>query len=144
MYFQDYDETVPLLYQATKADGSDAVTWQDTVQPYVKSYGLVFCPDNFFRKQDHTQYYDYFTNYGIMGSISIINEGQGTSYSAWRTRTKPWFQKFCPPDINYNGLGGGFDAVPWFTSAPMSNTSTALITSISIGNPNNKDIIINK
>src|SRR5580658_4337487 len=47
MYIQDYDETIPLLDGSNPGDnGSHVVVWQDTVQPYIKNYGVVFCPDN--------------------------------------------------------------------------------------------------
>ena len=40
MYVQDYDETTPL--QKSNADGS---YWYVLIQPYVKNWGLMLCPD---------------------------------------------------------------------------------------------------
>src|ERR1700689_2711378 len=45
MYIQDYDETIPLL-SGSNPNGTGVVTWQDTVQPYIKNYAICFCPDN--------------------------------------------------------------------------------------------------
>ncbi len=58
MYVQDYDESFPLSF--TPVVTSDAATfawngptvkstaaWQNVVQPYIKSYQLMICPDSF-------------------------------------------------------------------------------------------------
>lgn len=45
MYAQDYDETVPLAYRQDDPN-TLGQTWQDTVQPYLKSYNLLLCPNN--------------------------------------------------------------------------------------------------
>ncbi len=45
MYSQDYDETVCLLLRRDSADAAP-VTWQDTLQPYMKSYAMLKCPDS--------------------------------------------------------------------------------------------------
>src|SRR5689334_2904246 len=43
MYVQDYDETTPLQRSADTASGRPY--WYVLIQPYVKNWGLMLCPD---------------------------------------------------------------------------------------------------
>lgn len=42
-YSQDYDEKMPFSYLYL-TPGADLVWWEDTIQPYVKSYQIMVCP----------------------------------------------------------------------------------------------------
>ena len=104
MYIQDYDEAIPLT-ASSPSDGSNFYVWQDTVQPYAKSYNIVLCPDSpgSWQNPDRNADYKYWCHYGLMGKAQI----QG--FSNWITRTKPWFQLYCPANLQYNGLAGAAD-----------------------------------
>jgi len=135
MYIQDYDETIPLLCSASKSDGSDAVTWHDIVQPYIKSYGICFCPDSpmkgtFLQGAGRTSTHstlDYSANYGILGDIAYGNAVAGTTSATWLTWQKPWLQHYVPANIAYDGIGGAGDAVGYFDGGtPAVAASSAL------------------
>ncbi len=107
MYIQDYDETVPLVAGSPQVGqgfgGLGFLTWQDTVQPYVKSYALLICPDSPFKNTDTYNHYDYWMSYGIMGRAAI----QG--YPNWTVRSSSWVNKIVPGGISYDGLAGEAD-----------------------------------
>jgi prepilin-type N-terminal cleavage/methylation domain-containing protein/prepilin-type processing-associated H-X9-DG protein len=135
MYIQDYDEVIPLVCSASygNASGTDAKTWQDLVQPYIKSYAVGFCPDNaangtlILGSTATHNYLDYSTNYGIMGTIQFGDAVAGTSGDAsWLTRSKPWLQNFVPANIAYDGIAGGVDLAGWFVGNSPNVPSTAL------------------
>jgi len=43
MYTADYDECFPM---SQFVEGSNKVSWRQVIQPYIKSTGLMICPDN--------------------------------------------------------------------------------------------------
>ncbi|CEK19633.1 prepilin-type N-terminal cleavage/methylation domain-containing protein [Chthonomonas calidirosea] len=130
MYIQDYDETIPLLCGSNPGDNSTGysfVTWQDTTQPYIKNYQLMFDPDGFY--QGHTiywgqpgphQYFDYMTSYGIMGNIATMNMLTGGNFSSWITRNKQWINNFVPPGTQYDGVAGAADLGGFWTGIAMA------------------------
>lgn len=75
MYTQDYDETFPLVATPVPAvpanyDGicfnstTCAAPWQKMVQPYIKNWALMICPDGRLNKSDPINYLDVYLNYG--------------------------------------------------------------------------------
>jgi len=134
MYIQDYDETIPLL-SGSNPNGTGVVTWQDTVQPYIKNYAICFCPDNAaggtliagIPTSTHT-YLDYATNYGIMGTIQygLAISGGTSPTGTWLTRQIAWLQNFCPPNIQYDGIAGSEDLGGYFSGVPVNAPSSAL------------------
>ncbi len=53
-YNQDYDEKQIYAFIATPGVGNGYSRWQDTVQPYIKSYQLVVCPSDATPASDTT------------------------------------------------------------------------------------------
>ncbi len=137
MYIQDYDEVIPLVCSSSYATSTatDAKTWQDLVQPYVKNYAVGFCPDNaangtlILGSTATHNYLDYSTNYGIMGTIQYGDQAAGKAVgtdSSWLTRTSAWIQNFVPANVAYDGIAGGGDTLPWFSANPTNTPSAAL------------------
>jgi prepilin-type N-terminal cleavage/methylation domain-containing protein len=82
MYCQDFDETFPLAFikvnppQAEAFVGTTA-SWHNLVQPYVKNWGLMICPDvDILNRPDPRNYLDPFLNYGMPGNAA----SQGKSW----------------------------------------------------------------
>ncbi|HLH81557.1 MAG TPA: prepilin-type N-terminal cleavage/methylation domain-containing protein [Chthonomonas sp.] len=130
MYMQDYDETIPLLCGSNPGDNSTGysfVTWQDTTQPYIKNYQLLFDPDGFYHgttiywgQPGPHQYFDYITSYGIMGNIATMNMLTGGNFSSWITRNKQWINSFVPPGTQYDGVAGAADLGGFWTGTAMA------------------------
>ncbi len=93
MYVQDYDESFPLSF--TPVVTSDAATfawngptvkstaaWQNVVQPYIKSYQLMICPDSFLTNGNAIVATDPFLNYGMppISGIHGISQWGDTYY----------------------------------------------------------------
>ncbi len=45
-YTQDYDEKMPFSYMYYGPGTTNLVWWEDTIQPYVKSYQIMVCPSH--------------------------------------------------------------------------------------------------
>jgi prepilin-type N-terminal cleavage/methylation domain-containing protein/prepilin-type processing-associated H-X9-DG protein len=45
-YTQDYDEKMPLMFFYLSGSSSPLYWWEDTLQPYVKSYQIFVCPSH--------------------------------------------------------------------------------------------------
>lgn len=141
MYVQDYDETIPLLCGSnTTNPGTTFYTWQDAVQPYMKSYQVLFDPDAFYSGSTLAwgappphQYYDYMFSYGMFGVVGIVNEFNGTNYSSWVTRSTSWLQHYVPANIQYDGVAGAADYGGWWT-APMK-TAVPSVTMAAVARP---------
>ena len=107
MYIQDYDETIPLVGGSPAPGQGFAnlgfVTWQDTLQPYIKNIAILICPDSSFKSTDIYNHYDYWMSYGIMGRAAIQN------YPNWVTRSNSWVNKIVPGGIAYDGLAAQAD-----------------------------------
>ena len=82
MYIQDFDETIPLEYApvalpapADTFDRADGIAaWHNLIQPYVKNWAMMVCPDNFLRNTDPTQKLDPFLSYGMPPNSSIAGK----------------------------------------------------------------------
>ena len=65
MYSQDYDDTLPLA--AYMVSPTDALTWHDLTDPYVKSHQIWHCPSSAVKKADAsgkiTTHFGYNTTY---------------------------------------------------------------------------------
>jgi prepilin-type N-terminal cleavage/methylation domain-containing protein/prepilin-type processing-associated H-X9-DG protein len=135
MYIQDYDETIPLLAVSNPGDCSDAgnsvATWQDTVQPYVKNFQVLYDPDAYFKGSTLVwgappphRFYDYLTSYGMMGNIALANQLDGGADScggtatSWRVRSgSAWINSMVPACTQYDGIAGAADYAGWFYPA---------------------------
>ena len=137
MYIQDYDETIPLTVGSNPGEnGLTVMTWQDMVQPYVKSYQILFCPDGFYNGSVYPfgappphQFYDYAFNYGIMGDIDIINS-EGGNYTSWVTRNSPWINSIVPPGTQYDGVAGAADYGSWFYGGQKRAASSVTLAAV--------------
>lgn len=99
MYIQDYDENVPLDMTTDNKTFFD--TWQDLIQPYVKNYQLVICPDSPYTDPNPNNFL-YWMSYAMLPTSQSV----GTGYPYFLTRTSPWFQTYVPGNVQYNGLAG--------------------------------------
>ncbi len=105
MYVQDYDETVALNFKQDKTTFQYWFTWQDFVQPYVKSYALSLCSDAPNNRTDAVKYLDYALSYGMLPTAAASG---GWPY--FLTRSHPWFQNYTKANLQYDGLSGfGYD-----------------------------------
>jgi len=121
MYIQDYDESIPLAASSDPA-GANFFTWQDSVQPYAKSYQIVICPDKKYQNPDHINAFDYWLSYGIMGKAAI----QG--FPNWLVRTKPWINAIVAANIQYDGVAGSADYAGYYY--PKNAVPSARLASI--------------
>ncbi|HLV82136.1 MAG TPA: DUF1559 domain-containing protein [Chthonomonadaceae bacterium] len=65
MYVQDYDAQYPITtVDLDSINPNLFFTWQDLVQPYMKSYQSVICPDSIHRNPDPNSFQPYTMNYG--------------------------------------------------------------------------------
>ena len=107
MYMQDYDENVPILYGCAPGANTDDLpgtshgSWLDWMQPYIKDYHIVICPDAPWQSLDRVNTIDYLLSYGMLGDSKL------SGWTEWITRNKAWFQLYCPAGIRYQGLAGG-------------------------------------
>src|SRR5690242_12182740 len=111
MYIQDYDEAVPLTIGTApsanasnfQADlGNTVVTWQDTVQPYIKNYGIMICPDAPYQSTDHIGHFDYWLSYGMGARAAATNNSLGY----YIVRTKLWVNQIVPAGTQYDMIAG--------------------------------------
>jgi prepilin-type N-terminal cleavage/methylation domain-containing protein len=74
MYVQDYDEQYPLVTDDMDSiDPNHFFTWEDLVQPYVKNYSLMLCPDSTFHDPNPNDFTVYCLNYGAIPRASAWN-----------------------------------------------------------------------
>lgn len=119
MYVQDYDETVALSMDTDNATYFN--TWQDLVQPYVKGYALVICPDSPYKDTDAINDFQYWLSYGSLPTAGSV----GAGFPYFLTRTAPWFQLYTGGNLKYDGLmghGGGEPAYGWNANNVPSKT----------------------
>jgi prepilin-type N-terminal cleavage/methylation domain-containing protein len=111
MYAQDYDESLPLAVTGVQTNDSatfwwngnapanSQAVWQNSVQPYIKSYGMMVCPENFLTNSNPLTNLDFGLNFG-MPPVSAIHgvANWGDSYY-----TQPYGSG---PVAQWNGLVG--------------------------------------
>jgi len=120
IYASDADDVFPLLFTATDAPvldglGANTYTWQNTVQPYMKSYGLLIDPLHRLNKADPINYLDPFLNYGIPPRAGV----SGTA-SFW---TDSYYIRGgfgSSPQIRWDGVGGFMAGNNWATPGASS------------------------
>lgn len=115
MYSQDYDETVTLLIRQDNAD-APTYTWQDMIQPYLKSYALLLCPSGVIRPGDASidpngQSAAYRMGYGMYPDAKVSFSGNLSFWTTWRGHTtesgRPgWMIDVTPSGYRFNGITG--------------------------------------
>jgi prepilin-type N-terminal cleavage/methylation domain-containing protein len=111
MYAQDYDEVLPLLVTGVQTNDSSTfwwngnapansqAVWQNQVQPYIKSYGMMVCPENFLTNANPLTNLDFGLNFGMPPVSAIHNVANwGDIYYSPPYGTGPL--------VLWNGLGG--------------------------------------
>ena len=122
MYTQDYDESLPLNFKQDVNTAQYWFTWHDFVQPYIKSYQVLICPDSEYTKIDPVKYLDPYFNYGMLPTAASTSAG--TSY--YTTRTAAWYQNYGKGNLQYDGISGygGYSSVVLGYAAPASGSKS--------------------
>ncbi len=105
MYVQDYDESYPLNFTQDPTTAEYWFTWHDFIQPYVKSWQLIICPDSEYKQTNPVQYLDPYMNYGMLPTADAMTFATGTG-NYFLTRSSAWWQNYCPANLQYDGLSG--------------------------------------
>lgn len=106
MYSTDVDDQVVLqtttIYTNGAPDPNYANVWQDLIQPYTKSYALVFDPVSPYQstKGGYTTFDDYWFSFGMLPKAS------GFGFSSYLTRASAWYQNYGKANLQYDGLAG--------------------------------------
>lgn len=121
MYIQDYDETCAL--NVTTDTATFFYTWQDLVQPYVKSYQLLICPDSPYHDTNPNGF-EYWMSYGTLPTAASFGA------DTFRTRTAAWFQNYVPGAIRYDGVEGyGWSGTQWY-GWPVGHASSKTLAGV--------------
>lgn len=131
MYTQDYDETFPLLF--TKVYTTDPATfswsgsvtapsaaaWQNSVQPYVKNYGIMICPENFLTNGNPVVAIDPFLNYGMppLSGVHGIPQWGDTYYGDTTDFNN---------HVQWQGLAGAYPDNTWSSTSTVGTPSSPL------------------
>lgn len=107
MYTQDYDEQVCL--NVTTDTATFFFTWQDLVQPYMKSYQMLICPNSPYKSADPNGF-EYWMSYGSLPTAV------STGGPFWLTRTSAWLNNnYTPANLRYDGImGSGWSGSQWY------------------------------
>jgi prepilin-type N-terminal cleavage/methylation domain-containing protein/prepilin-type processing-associated H-X9-DG protein len=118
MYVQDYDETVPLNFFQDLTTAQGWFTWHDFIQPYMKSWQVIICPDSEYKQTNPVVYLDPYFNYALLPTASSVG------FSNFLTRSTPWFQNYSPANLQYDGLSGysGTGALGYLAGTNASKT----------------------
>ncbi|RYG71305.1 DUF1559 domain-containing protein [bacterium] len=114
-YTQDYDERLPYnyIYTTPSAPGTNLYLWQDTIQPYAKSYQVLVCPS-----QTNPYLWDYARPAGLPLKVTC-------SYTAHNMLGVPNNSARCPmPD-----LSAGVTNLAAASLAEFDETSTTILFS---------------
>jgi prepilin-type N-terminal cleavage/methylation domain-containing protein/prepilin-type processing-associated H-X9-DG protein len=132
MYVQDYDESMPLIFEPANSStdttsfgysaGWNQYTWQNLVQPYIKNWAAFICPDSGLTKSAPTSY-EPFGNYAMMGDSHATSNPAGyfidRGYNG-STVTVAW-----------QGIGGAMpDARAWLGAGILQGYPSATLSSI--------------
>jgi prepilin-type N-terminal cleavage/methylation domain-containing protein len=133
MYEADYDDTFPLMYVPAPGvlDGlGSTYTWQNTIQPYVKNWGLFVSPLHRLTKADPINYLDVFLNFGIAPRAEINGTNTlgswGDSYYTGAAGTGG-------AQTRWQGLMGFFTGNGWAT--PTSTAGVGSFSATSVARP---------
>jgi prepilin-type N-terminal cleavage/methylation domain-containing protein len=108
LYQGDYDDQTVLDFSSSSLTYS---TWQDLLQPYAKSYGIMFDPISPYQNQDPINATDYWASFGMLPEAAAVGTG---AYPNFTTRQSPWFQNYAPANVNYDGSAGtSIDPFGW-------------------------------
>ena len=126
-YVQDYDETLPLLYQPNTSNdptgfmyplGYRTLSWQNAVQPYTKNWQIFVCPDSGMSKSDPKTSLDPFSNYAIIANSNAQNITAYVDYY------------YTPNAVAWQGLGGAFKDNKWAFTV-VNDTPSATLAAVS-------------
>ncbi len=107
MYQGDYDDQIVLNFASSPLS---YFTWQDLLQPYAKSYGIMFDPVSPYQNQDPVNATDYWASFGMLPEAAAVGPG----YPNYLTRQSAWFQNYAQANLNYDGLAGtSIDPFGW-------------------------------
>ena len=128
MYAQDYDEAMPLNFAQDVNTAEYWFTWHDFVQPYLKNWGILICPDSEYTKTDPVKAFDPYFNYAMLPTADSMNFAGGTTGNYFLTRSAAWFQRYAKSGLQYDGLSGcgtscGEASLGW---APGDHSSKSL------------------
>jgi prepilin-type N-terminal cleavage/methylation domain-containing protein len=127
MYVQDYDESLPLeQVPEWAADntgwfypfGERTYTWQNIVQPYIKNWQAMICPDSGMNVTNPATSDDPFSNYGFTAASAAFGYTDYIDYY-WNLATTAW-----------NGLGGVFSQPGPYSSKCSPGSPSATLASI--------------
>src|SRR5579871_6424892 len=100
MYTQDYDESLPLNFLQDLNTTEVWFSWHDFVQPYMKSWNILICPDSEYQKTDPIHFLDPYFNYGMLPTADSVN------WPFFLTRSAAWYQNYGKANLQYDGLSG--------------------------------------
>lgn len=131
MYEADYDDTFPLMYIPAPGalDGlGSTYTWQNTIQPYVKNWGLFVSPLHRLQKADPKNYLDVFLNYGMSPRAEVA----GPTVSYWTDGYyMPGNQAFpTGTQSRWQGLMGFYAGNGWATPTGTAGVSSYSATTV--------------
>jgi prepilin-type N-terminal cleavage/methylation domain-containing protein/prepilin-type processing-associated H-X9-DG protein len=100
-YVQDYDEKMPNIYE--NEGGVTLYMWNDTIQPYVKSYQIFICPSNktpqsWSTKRPAGTPSPLLTSYG---TNNVEGGSAGSPLIGAQPSTRPWGYADNPPNAGY-------------------------------------------
>ncbi len=104
MYSTDADDQFPLIFSPFPSTATDALagstyTWQNTVQPYIKNWGIMVSPLSKLQNTNPVLYNDPFLNYGMLPRAMVLslNNWGDTEYAPNGVGTATVF---------FDGIGG--------------------------------------
>lgn len=134
MYTQDYDETYPLLAINTSANPDPTyfiyftADWHNEIQPYVKNWPMMICPEYFLNKSDPAQYLDPFLNYGMSPNSAMYGlTNWGDTYYA--------FRPFGGAQVAWNGVGGGETDSGWVANSWAGGVGANSLSQSGVSSP---------
>lgn len=97
-YNQEYDEAFPFYYAGHNAQGT-ALTWDVLLQPYVKSYGIMSCPDDSGPLVDLPGVASCKGSYTMMANIGDANDNLQNPSDPATTATLVSLAKISAPSL---------------------------------------------
>jgi prepilin-type N-terminal cleavage/methylation domain-containing protein len=99
IYEGDYSDQAPLNFASSSLS---YFTWQDLLQPYTKSYGVMLDPLAPGQSTDPTTN-DYWASFGMLPEAAAVGDGTSPNFV---TRQTAWLQNYTPAGENYDGIAG--------------------------------------
>lgn len=129
MYEADYDDTFPLMYVPAPGvlDGLGyTYTWQNTIQPYVKNWGLFVSPLHRLTKADPINYLDVFLNFGMPPRAEI----NGTNTNGSWSDGYYLLSAFGGPQARWQGILGFWTGNGWAEPTGTAGVSSYSATAV--------------